>query len=200
MSIVSKESFLSEINRARTKPLEYAELVQKQIDSFVDDWKMPLYPGCFYKTNEGKQVWIETFNFLKKQKPLHEYKLNGGLTLASDDHVADLAAHDMFGHDSSNGDDLTTRIKYRCGKDFVGTWGECVGSSFDVKGVNHATATVLGLIIDDGVPNRGHRNAKFSSDYNFIGSSSRKSGSKVITVIDFHSKDLKTVRVGEKNV
>ena len=106
---------LKELNRARTKPQEYAALVQKQIDSFVDDWKMPLMPNCYYKTNEGKKCWIETLNFLKNQKPLHQYKLNEGLTWSADDHVEDLATHGILGHESSNGDDMTKRIKFRCG-------------------------------------------------------------------------------------
>ena len=158
---------------------------------------MPLIPNCFYKTNEGKKCWVETLNFLKNQKPLHEYKLNEGLNWAANDHVSDLASNGLFGHTSSNGDDMTNRIEFRCGK-FYGTWGENVGSAFNVEGVNFAQQTVLGLIIDDGVPNRGHRKAVFSADYKYIGSSSRVSKDKMITVINYHSDELKLKNKDQK--
>lgn len=61
-----------------------------------------------------------------------------------------------------------------------------------VKGRNHALQTVMGLIIDDGVMSRGHRNNIFSDDFKYIGIASRVQGDKIITVMDFHSSNLGT--------
>jgi hypothetical protein len=46
---------------------------------------------------------------------------------------------------------------------------EIIGADFRLKNRNHAEMTILGLIIDDGVPDRGHRKTIFSPVYKFIG-------------------------------
>jgi uncharacterized protein YkwD len=42
--------------------------------------------------------------------------LNEGLNLAADDHALDMATHNIFGHNSSNGQSFSNRIEKRCGK------------------------------------------------------------------------------------
>jgi uncharacterized protein YkwD len=115
--------------------------------------------------------------------------LNQALTLAAEDHAIDMAKNNFFGHNGSNGSTLTSRIEFRCGKSY-GSWGENIGSDFKVQGRNHALKTVQGLIIDDGVSNRGHRKNIFSDNFKYVGISSRVQGDKIITVIDFHSENL----------
>lgn len=58
---------------------------------------------------------------------------------------------------------------------------------------------MLGLVIDDGVSNRGHRKNIFSKDFKYVGISSRVQGDKIITVIDFHSENVGTKNVTQNN-
>jgi hypothetical protein len=103
-----------------------------------------------------------------------------------------MAKTGIFGHDSSDGRPYTARIEKRCGKAY-GSSGENIGSDFKIQGRDHALQTVMGLIIDDGVSSRGHRKNIFSTDFKYIGLASRVQGDKIITVIDFHSNELKTI-------
>jgi uncharacterized protein YkwD len=49
---------------------------------------------------------------------------------------------------------------------------ELIGADFDIKGRNSPLMTILGLIIDDGVKDRGHRKTIFSPTYRYVGWSS----------------------------
>jgi uncharacterized protein YkwD len=62
-----------------------------------------------------------------------------------------------------------------------------LGSDFDVNGRNHALQTIMGLIIDDGVENRGHRTNIFNPKYNYVGIYAVKVGDKLSTCMNFHS-------------
>jgi uncharacterized protein YkwD len=46
---------------------------------------------------------------------------------------------------------------------------EVIGADFVAPGRNNAELTILGLIIDDGVPDRGHRKTIFNPEYRFVG-------------------------------
>ena len=49
---------------------------------------------------------------------------------------------------------------------------ELIGSDFKFNGRNTPELTVLSLIIDDGVKDRGHRKTIFSNNYRYVGWSS----------------------------
>lgn len=175
---------------ARTEPAKFAEFVKDDINSFISDTEMPLYSNCYYRVNESKQTWIECYKFLMSQKPLSPLKLSETLTLAASDHAKDLAKTGMMGHTGSDGSSMADRISRRGQGQWMGSMAENVGSDFLVEGRNHALKTVMGLIIDDGVPSRGHRRNIFSPDTHYIGIYSAIQGDKILTVMDFLTSDL----------
>lgn len=109
-----------------------------------------------------------------------------------------MAKTNIFGHNSSDGTSFSARITKRCGQAY-GSSGENIGTDFKVQGRDHALQTVLGLIIDDGVSNRGHRKNIFSTDFKYVGIASRVQGDKIITVMDFHSSKLPTINGSGNN-
>jgi hypothetical protein len=50
--------------------------------------------------------------------------------------------------------------------------------------------TILGLIIDDGVPDRGHRKTIFNQEYRYIGCKSEVQGDKLISVFNLTENRL----------
>ncbi len=126
--------------------------------------------------------------------PLPPYKLSKSLTLAAEDHAADMAAKGFQGHSGSDGSSMSDRI-YRRGEQVQVygqpiSMGENIGGDFMYKGRDHALNTVKSLLIDDGVGNRGHRKNLFSTTFHYIGIGSRVVKNKIRVVMDFHTHDL----------
>ena len=46
---------------------------------------------------------------------------------------------------------------------------EIIGADFNLEDRNIAEMTVLSLIIDDGVSDRGHRKTIYNATYNYVG-------------------------------
>ena len=63
-----------------------------------------------------------------------------------------------------------------------GAMAEIIGADFDLEGRNTFEMTILGLIIDDGVKDRGHRKTIYNPNYKYIGFSSGQKDEKLITV------------------
>lgn len=61
-------------------------------------------------------------------------------------------------HTGSDGSSMSMRLTKH------GEWGGKIGENIDF-GCKKGRDVVLSLIIDDGVPNRGHRNNLFSPDF-----------------------------------
>jgi uncharacterized protein YkwD len=85
---------------------------------------------------------------------------------------------------------MSSRIEKYCHYNSGGI-GENVAQEFPYQGRNHALETIVSLIIDDGVKDRGHRGSIFSKDFRYFGCASRRSSNKILTVIDYASENLK---------
>lgn len=129
---------------------------------------MPISEDVIYETNEGRSAWKEARSFLEKQSTLPSLEVHDCLCLSAKDHATDLAKHGIFGHTGSDKSTFSERILRYCRKG-QGSMAEIIGADFLIKGRNNPELTILGLIIDDGVTDRGHRKTIFSQDYRYIG-------------------------------
>jgi uncharacterized protein YkwD len=153
-----EQQIVNEMNLARTEPQKYA--------AFVEDFKkyykgnQLTLPGRNQAllTGEGIAAVDEAIGFLRTAKPLPAMSINRGMSLAAKDHARDLAFKGIQGHRGSDGSSPNARL------DRYGRWEGVVGENI-VYDVSTAREIVIGLIIDDGTANRGHRRNIFDPNH-----------------------------------
>jgi uncharacterized protein YkwD len=174
----SERLILDEINLARTNPTEYI----KYLEEFKPRFKgleISFPDGRTLVTNEGIAALNDAITFLREQKPLPPFELRKGLTLAARDHLRDLIMTGKSGHYGSDGSKPEDRASR------YGAWRDSVGENI-VYDTRSARDTVIGLIIDDGVANRGHRRNIFKLTFHAIGlAMGEPSKTPALTVITF---------------
>lgn len=185
-----QKAVLDELNVARTTPMKYVEHLKDHRRAF----KGKLFigtAGVRRMTNEGVAAVDEAIAALSKQAPLPALKFSEGLALAALDHVEDTGPKGLVSHEGSDGSGSGTRIR-RYG-DVAGASGECI--SF---GYYEARQIVMALIIDDGVPSRGHRRSIYNEKFQFAGMAAGPHKTfKNMCVIDFataYSDDQQAIR------
>lgn len=153
---------LDEMNLARMEPQKYAAFVE-EFKKYYNGNKL-LLPGRQkgLLTLEGIAAVDEAVSFLRAAKPLPPLSINRGMWLAAKDHANDLALKGVTGHRGSDGSSPNARLER------YGSW-EGVVSENIVYDVNTARQIVIGLIIDDGTQNRGHRRNIFDPNHRVTG-------------------------------
>ena len=113
------------------------------------------------RTQERSRAVDEAIRFLRGVKPLSPLVLSPGLCLAAADHCREQATG-AIGHYGSNRTNPGERIS-RYGA-FGQGWAENIA-----YGRHSARDIVIALIIDAGVPGRGHRKNIFNRTYDVAG-------------------------------
>lgn len=143
-----EEGVFVELNRFRSDPAAYAEYLRDYRPRFEgkllvsdDDSEIDIM------TREGVAAVDEAIRDLRREKPLPELEWSDALARAAADHVAVQSRSGAVGH-YTKGSGPGERMKARGGGPYVNeviTYG------------HHTPAGVVDqLLIDDGVPDRGH--------------------------------------------
>ncbi len=144
------------INLARTDPAAYARRLRAHRALY--DGHVFREPGAIaIRTEEGVAAVDEAIAFLERQTPLPPLSASDILRRAAADHVADQGPRGALGHHGSDGSAFTDRIARHGGPR---SGGENIAYGGDT-----GEAVVIQLIVDDGVPDRGHRTNIFRSGY-----------------------------------
>jgi hypothetical protein len=136
------------------------------------EWERSLFRGSVLElpghipiqTQEGPRAVDEAIAVLRKTRgpigvPL---QFSRGLSQSAAAHVRDTGGRGMVGHESSTGGDFASRIS-RFGK-WTGSVGEAI-----TYGDADPTGVISQMLIDDGVPNRGHRETLLNPDWRYVG-------------------------------
>jgi uncharacterized protein YkwD len=150
-----------EINRVRQDPLSYLPHLRRHWERFEgSSYKMA--DGTLMLTKEGRAAVEEAVAFLEKAMPLPPLRCSRGLSWAAGDHQRDQAGSGGLGHRGSGGSSLAQRVgRY-------GNWQGALAENI-TYGFEDPCEIVASFIIDDGVPDRGHRLNLFNPSYRVLG-------------------------------
>lgn len=166
-------------NEIRQNPKVLIPDLQHMLEQF-DGMLLKRQGKVTLRTKEGKDAVQEAIDFLKIQPPVDVLRWNEHVYKACVDHLQDIGPKGLIQHDSSDG---KTGVKERMRK--YGNVVSCYGENLSFH-CDEAKDVLMQLIIDDGVPNRGHRENIFNPEFHDMASCSgpHKDFSSM-TVIDY---------------
>ena len=155
------QEILDELNLCRSNPPRYSEKLSR---------RLPQYNGTLFsrpgeiaiRTKEGPATVQECIDQLKATSPLPPMSHSSALALAAKAHAEDIGPRGILGHTGSDGSGPGQRIER------FGRWGASLGEIIDFGGAN-AEDVVANLLIDDGMPSRGHRTSILKPEFLFAG-------------------------------
>ena len=157
----SEKAVVHEINLARTAPKNYASFLE-QFKKYYHEKLIKLPNETPIITKEGVEALMEATRFLHSTKPVPLLNLSKGMSLGARDHMKDLGSSGGAQHRGSDGSQARDRVNR------YGTWQKVIGENISF-GHDRARNIVMSLIIDDGVPHRGHRKNIFNPDFRVVG-------------------------------
>ena len=173
-----ERAVVQEMSDLRVQPKAYAKHLRALRDCFEGTlWKRPERTPL--RTDEGAAAVDEAIAFLEAQKPIGPLRFNEGLARAARLHALDIGPRGALEHVGSDGSRFSERLNR------LGTWQGLIAENIGTLGVD-ARQVVLQLLIDDGVPSRGHRHNLFNPDLHQAGAGSAPHRDyRVVTVIDY---------------
>ena len=160
-----EREFVTEINRLRTNPDSYAQLLEQRRNQY-DGTKLTLTGQGYAFTVITKEGWPaveEAIQVLRSTLPLAALNVSEGLALAARDHARNQAGQQHGSHTGSDGSTFIERISRHLQN------VDSAGESITVGGVPSASEVVQKSLIDDGVKNRAHRLDLLSKHFSLIG-------------------------------
>jgi len=139
----------TETNLVRRDPVAYARHLEAMLPRF--EGKKLERPGRpTLRTEEGAAAVREAIAALRVRQPMQPLRWSKGLAGAAADHVKDQGPIGGLEHRGTDGSSPARRAERR------GRWVTAMAENI-AFGDNQARQVVIQLLVDDGVPDRGHR-------------------------------------------
>jgi uncharacterized protein YkwD len=154
------ELIIAELNQLRSNPTAYAEKINAR-RQYYRGHILQLPGQIALRTKEGVAAAEEAVHALRGLKPLPLLEASIALSAAARDHVRDIGPRGFLDHEGSDGSSPSQRIaRYAKGFNRV---AEVIGFGPE------PSAVVIDLIVDDGVPERGHRKILLNENLRIAG-------------------------------
>jgi len=151
-----------QLNRLRTNPASYIPVLRQELRYYHGNVvEIPGRPDLI--TSEGVRPVDEAIRFLESNHSLEGHlTLSKGLSRAAAGHVSDSGRLGLVGHTGSYGSTFGARLSR------YGTWSGEIGEEIGY-GPSTAQDVISGLLIDDGVADRGHRKSLLDPAWRYVG-------------------------------
>ncbi len=157
-----EDEIILEMNKARANPHKYAESTIKPMLKRFTGKKYNLQ-NKIYSTKEGITAVEECYSVLLKTKPTGLLHAKEELRMAAQDHVRDQGRAGMIGHIGNDNSSPIKRVKRYLSSDYI-----YIGENISY-GLSTAQDIVSFLLINDGMPSRGHREILLNPKFNLTG-------------------------------
>lgn len=157
-----ERALLAEHNAARTDPAGYARHLEALLPHFTGTVLRRPGSTVGLQTNEGATAVREAIRALREQAPVAALEWSDGIFRAARDHVRDQGPRGATGHNGSDGSTMDSRLRR------YGAWLSTAAENIDYGSAN-ARDVLISLIVDDGVPSRGHRRNIFNPNIRVMG-------------------------------
>jgi hypothetical protein len=183
MENLNREKFKKEVAQQhsiiRKNPKAYIPIIEKHMTYLKGNIIYKPGKKIGIKTKEGISAYLECIEFLKNQSPIAELIYDEEVSKAAQDHADDIGPSGVCDHKGTDDSTVDSRIER-----YV-DWGGSVCENLDF-GAETPEEVILSLIIEDGVPDRGHRTTIFQPNIKYIGVGvSEHSVYKLCTIIDY---------------
>lgn len=156
-----EQEVVREHNLARTKPQEYIGFLEDYARGFSGNLHIAK-DGTRTRTHEGTKAIDEAITFMRQQRPVGVLRPSLGMSAGAAMHAAEQAKTGETGHAGRDGRTHGSRVNR------YGEWQAKTGENIHY-GDGSARDLVMRLIVDDGVPSRGHRTNIFLDSFRVIG-------------------------------
>lgn len=156
-----ERSIIDQLNLVRKDPPGYAFHLE-DLEASYQGTERKLSGNTYLSTQEGVTAVQEAVRALQSARPRPSFKWDPCLSASAAEHVRDTGSKGLLGHDSSNGEHFAARIR-RYVKHYRAS-GEDIS-----YGLETPEDVVQQLLIDDGVPDRGHRKNILDPGFNTAG-------------------------------
>lgn len=156
-----ERQILLELNQMRSNPPTYAAKLEAR-RHFYRGSLLHLPDQVPLRTREGVAALEEAIRALRGAKPMPEMTPSRALSLAARDHVRDIGPKGLLAHEGSDRSSPSQRLRRYARR--LSSVGEVI-----TFGPDGGDSVIIDLLVDDGVPSRGHRTILFDSRLQLVG-------------------------------